>query len=246
MEVILAKGTVNPRSIPGEEPSPTADYAVRKTLLQYRSIAYTNLGLYPMNFNMLTMKPKKEKFEEKQTLILKYAIKLLIQGGSRLFSMRSLANHCGITLGNLQYYFPNLESLFEGVFNQVIEDATTRLQLANAEHNELDVLLDIIVNNLQDMSLCTLALETWLASRHSEKLHKILTKFYQRYTDQVIIILRNTYADMSEDIRKEKALMLVSLFEGLSMLYSYRNKDSFNFDLSQRLRSTIIAIIEAK
>ncbi|MBI6548122.1 TetR/AcrR family transcriptional regulator [Xenorhabdus lircayensis] len=192
------------------------------------------------------MKPKNEKFEEKQHSILKDAIKLLVQGGSRPFSMRSLASHCGITLGNLQYYFPNIESLLEGLFNQVIEDATTRLQLANTEHNELDVLLDIIVNNLQDMSLCTLTLETWLASRHSDKLHKTLTKFYQRYIDQIIIILRNYCSDMPVNIRKEKALMLVSLFEGLSILYFYHNNENCDFDLSKRLRFTISAIIESE
>ncbi|MDC9596918.1 TetR/AcrR family transcriptional regulator [Xenorhabdus anantnagensis] len=191
------------------------------------------------------MKSRKEKFKEKQNSILKNAIELLVQGESRSFSMRALANYCGITLGNLQYYFPNIESLLEGLFNQIIEDAETRLQFVNAKSSELDILLDIILTNLQDMSLCTLTLETWLASRHSDKLHKALTKFYQRYIEKIIIILRNTCSDMPENIRQEKALMLVSLFEGLSILYSYQNKGNFNFDLSKRLRSTIIAIIES-
>ncbi|KMJ46023.1 TetR family transcriptional regulator [Xenorhabdus khoisanae] len=192
------------------------------------------------------MKTPKDKFKEKQDAILHSAISLLVQEGSRSFSMRALANHYGITLGNLQYYFPNLESLLEALFNQIILDTTTRLQLAAPELNKFDVLIDIILTNLQDISLCTLALEALLASRRSKSLHKTLTRFYQHYIEQIITLLDNYCSNTPENIKKEKALMLVSLFEGLSILYSSQNKSTFDFDISKRLRSTIIAIIESE
>ncbi|MBC8953025.1 TetR/AcrR family transcriptional regulator [Xenorhabdus sp. PB62.4] len=192
------------------------------------------------------MKTPKDKFKEKQDAILHSAVNLLIQEGSRSFSMRALANHYGITLGNLQYYFPNLESLLEALFNQIILDTTTRLQLAAPELNKFDVLIDIILTNLQDISLCTLALEALLASRRSKSLHKTLAKFYQHYIEQIITLLDNYCSNTPENIKKEKALMLVSLFEGLSILYSSQNKSTFDFDISKRLRSTIIAIIESE
>ncbi|PHM50487.1 TetR/AcrR family transcriptional regulator [Xenorhabdus miraniensis] len=192
------------------------------------------------------MKTPKDKFKEKQDAILHSAVSLLVQEGSRSFSMRALANHYGITLGNLQYYFPNLESLLEALFNQIILDTTTRLQLAAPELNKFDVLIDIILTNLQDISLCTLALEALLASRRSKSLHKTLTKFYQHYIEQIITLLDNYCSNTPENIKKEKALMLVSLFEGLSILYSSQNKSTFDFDMSKRLRSTIIAIIESE
>ncbi|MDC9613363.1 TetR family transcriptional regulator [Xenorhabdus khoisanae] len=192
------------------------------------------------------MKTPKDKFKEKQDAILHSAISLLVQEGSRSFSMRALANHYGITLGNLQYYFPNLESLLEALFNQIILDTTTRLQLAAPELNKFDVLIDIILTNLQDISLCTLALEALLASRRSKSLHKTLTRFYQHYIEQIITLLDSYCSNTPENIKKEKALMLVSLFEGLSILYSSQNKSTFDFDISKRLRSTIIAIIESE
>ncbi|WP_340617254.1 TetR/AcrR family transcriptional regulator [Xenorhabdus entomophaga] len=192
------------------------------------------------------MKTPKDKFKEKQDAILHSAISLLVQEGSRSFSMRALANHYGITLGNLQYYFPNLESLLEALFNQIILDTTTRLQLAAPELNKFDVLIDIILTNLQDISLCTLALEALLASRRSKSLHKTLTRFYQHYIEQIITLLGSYCSNTPENIKKEKALMLVSLFEGLSILYSSQNKSTFDFDISKRLRSTIIAIIESE
>ena len=190
------------------------------------------------------MKPsKQEKFATRKTQILNHAVELLIREGSRPFSMRALASECQMTLGNLQYYFPNLDALLEAIFALILEQATDKFAQLSQESGQIEALVEVVLLNLQDLSLCTLSMETWLAAKHSATLHLALSHFYQNYLNEVARLIQQQAQSIDDQSAHEQALMLMALFEGLAIVYSHRNDTMFNFDLHDRLQRSVRAIM---
>ena len=64
---------------------------------------------------------KYEKGQKAAIKILDAAEDLLIDEGYQSLSIRRIASQCGITPGNLQYYFPSKDILLQALLNKIIQ-----------------------------------------------------------------------------------------------------------------------------
>ena len=62
------------------------------------------------------------KGERRIKIILEAAEQLLIDSGYHNFSMRKVATKAGVSVGNLQYYFPSKDKLLAAVLDHVIQN----------------------------------------------------------------------------------------------------------------------------
>ena len=67
-------------------------------------------------------KPSLKKGEQRRISILSNAMEILIVDGYSKLSMRGVAKKVGISLGNLQYYFPNRQTLLQALLENYIEE----------------------------------------------------------------------------------------------------------------------------
>lgn len=186
------------------------------------------------------------KQEKERMEILATAKEILSKKGSRSFSMREVARAYGKRVSHIQYYFPSLDALLAALFDVIIDEEVKRIDEAVVNNSdELKFLIDLVIANFQDESLCKLVWETWINSMSSDKTSCALNDFYIKYIERVKIIIHRKTPDISDDEAKQKAVMCVSLFEGLSVLYM-TGKDSFiTFDINKLLLDTVNRIINA-
>lgn len=187
------------------------------------------------------------KREIKKLEILNIAEKLLVKQGSVNFSMRELAKKCGHTLSSIQYYFPTMTDLLSALFDKCMDDSIKRFnELKLKDSNRLEVLVNMIVDGINDTSICKLACEIWSINDKSEEKsgEKALISFYDRYIDEISNIIKYTIPDNNEVELRQKAIMIIALFEGFLTIYPHGKNHFINFDLKTKILKTVNLIIK--
>ena len=85
-----------------------------KVLMMLKQISSKNKG-------RILNAGKYEKGQKAAMRILHAAEGILIDEGYQSLSIRRIASRCGITPGNLQYYFPSKNILLEALLNKIIQ-----------------------------------------------------------------------------------------------------------------------------
>ncbi|QCT19990.1 TetR/AcrR family transcriptional regulator [Jejubacter calystegiae] len=179
--------------------------------------------------------------------ILTTAKIILSEKGARNFSMREVARACGKSLSNVQYYYPSLEELLSALFEDVIDDSIQKLnEVIVNDGEELKWLVDLIISNFNDVTLCKLIWEAWVNSANCTNSSYALHDFYIKYIEQVKLIILRKIPDMRDDLAKQKAVMCVALFEGLSVLYTVGKNTFIDFDVNDALYTAAYGIINVE
>jgi AcrR family transcriptional regulator len=179
--------------------------------------------------------------------ILATAKVVLSEKGARNFSMREVARACGKSLSNVQYYYPSLEELLSALFEDVIDGSIKKLnEVISNDGEELKWLVELIVRNFSDTTLCKLIWEAWVNSANYDNSSFALNNFYLKYIEQVKLIILRKIPNMQDDLAKQKAVMCVALFEGLSVLYTVGKNTFIDFDVNDALYTAIYGIINAE
>ncbi len=159
--------------------------------------------------------------------------------------MREVARACGRTLSNVQYYYPSLEELLSALFEDVIDSSIQKLNEAIiSDGEELKWLVDLVIRNFSDATLCKLVWETWVISTNYDSTSCALNNFYIKYIEQIKLIILQKIPNMQDDLAKQKAVMCLALFEGLSSLYSVGRNTFIDFDINDALYTAVQNIIK--
>lgn len=160
--------------------------------------------------------------EEKKNKIIEEAINLLKNEGSAGLTMRKLASAAGMTLSNLQYYFPGRSDVLEASINYFflwceknIINETERIVATSINPSEdfVDLILNLlIVNDPNDPTniifkeLCALAV-------HDEALAKSFEEHYKSYIKSLIVISSGLMHNSEKVI-----YLLIPFAEGYSLM----------------------------
>lgn len=186
------------------------------------------------------------KREMKKLEILTTAEDLLAKQGSANFSMRELAKKCDHTLSSIQYYFPTMTDLLAALFDKSMDDAIKRFNAIELKDNDqLELLVNMIIDGLDDASVCKLACEIWTTNDGSGESagQKALLSFYLRYIKEVSNIIKQKVPDIHNSELQQKAVMIISLFEGLLVVYPIGKNHFIDFDLRSKVLDTVKLII---
>lgn len=188
------------------------------------------------------------KRELKKLEILAIAENLLTKYGSINFSMRELAKKCGHSLSSIQYYFPTMADLLASLFDKNMDDAITRFNALQLEDNDqLEVLVNMIIDGFDDAFICKLACEIWKTNDELSESEgsKALRSFYLRYIKEISNIIKQQIPIIESSELQQKAVMIVSLFEGILLIYPLGKDHFINFDLKAKVLDTIKLIINS-
>lgn len=171
---------------------------------------------------IMTAHPKGEK---RIISILKAADKILIYGGYHNFSMRKVATKANISVGNLQYYFPNKESLLEALLDNVIEDYLRTFEKILSQCSATDRFIKIIekvVKDLQTKRATIFFPELWSMANHDEHFSKCMDIMYDKYRLLLASVIREINPELSELQAKRLSLFFSSSLEGHTMFIGYQ------------------------
>lgn len=198
-----------------------------------------------METGKVKQKPEKlTKGKKKRIDILSSAMDILISDGYAELSMRSVARKLGMSLGNLQYHFPNKQVLVRELLSQYLDQAFQKIiDRASLEGNAgeagFNIALDAAFSE-QSKETCRIIYELWALSTRDKEVSEALKSFYEKYCFLVTTLLRSINPQLNEDSAARKAALLVAMLEGMSLFRLWDNSSLPPLsDLEDELKSIV-------
>ncbi len=186
-----------------------------------------------------------EKGLARKAQIIQTAIGILSTEGRSGFSMRGIAEACGLRLSNVQYYFSSLEELFCEILEYIFQDSKSRLEQSIAEGNGvLETILYMIFNDMEEQPDCQLLYEIWAISAQFEKTNETVVGFYQSYLDLLANTIQTKNSNLTKDEAQKKAEIILPLLEGLCLVYGKGRKQKLAPELEKNITESIQSIID--
>lgn len=154
--------------------------------------------------------------------LIRVARKLLLEGGSLEFSLRAVAQGAGVSISNLQYYFPNRLALVRAVMEPVVEIYLSDVKKAiDSNATPSEVLANFIERSLHDVKHSKDIALWWhfvsIASTDPE-CSRLLDGWFETLIDHLAQLIRAVNPRLKTEHCKEVASVLVALIEGSGLL----------------------------
>lgn len=182
--------------------------------------------------------------------IVEVAKQVLLEGGSLEFSLREVASRAGISISNLQYYFPTRLSVLRAVVEPVIQTYLSEMQ--RALDNNLPPKERIIALAAQSMREVrnpeTSALWWHFVSfaMIDEECSRLLDDWYETLTREGAQLIRSAYPHYSMADCLHRATLLIAITDGLNyQLGAGRRKRSYTRGLDAKFMATVDALLKA-
>lgn len=162
------------------------------------------------------------KGTERVGSILDAAMDVLVQDGYAGLSLRGVAQRAGVSLGNLQYYFPTKQDVVRALLARYLEQALKRVRErveggGREPVQRLRKALDAILEDQDSPQACQLFAELWALAARDAMVADALAVFYAGYRAGAVELLRELSPELTPARRERRAALLVAFLEGLSL-----------------------------
>ena len=157
--------------------------------------------------------------------IVNAAETVLRTDGYHALSARKVASACGISVGNLTYYFPGKADLLEAVMDDVCNryaeerDATAASYPADPDAY-LRKTVTWLITDAASEETSALFLELWVLAKHHDFGRDIVERFYATAAQWIADGLADRFPGAPPETYQQAAYYLLTLSEGSTALFS--------------------------
>ncbi|WP_198404825.1 TetR/AcrR family transcriptional regulator [Burkholderia ambifaria] len=155
--------------------------------------------------------------------IIRVARKLLLEGGPLEFSQRAVAAAAGISVSNLQYYFPTriavLRAVIEPVIDTYLEDMKRALGSDASPRDVFEEIIQRSISDAKDAKYNALFRHFLSFAATDPECFKLYDEWYATLTRDLAQLLRAVNPAFSASDSRHAATMLIALADGLAMQY---------------------------
>jgi AcrR family transcriptional regulator len=165
------------------------------------------------------------KGERRIKIILEAAEQLLIDSGYHNFSMRKVATKAGVSVGNLQYYFPSKDSLLEALLDHVIQnylDAFERFKGQYTPKEQFVKIIKAVIKDLKTKHTTVFFPELWSMANHEKHISKIMDRMYGKYRALLADVIKDINPNLSELQAHRLSIFMTASLEGHTIFIGYR------------------------
>ena len=162
--------------------------------------------------------------------ILRTARELLAAEGYAGLSMRRVAAGVGMSLSNLQHYYPGKDALLEALllytmdlFQQQIDGISAAMNKASRIDQFLST-ADMFLEELTDPVTHAIFFELWALASRNEFASRLMDKMLARERKAIYLLIRGLNPAIPDAEYMQRAILMVAQIEGL-MLFRL-NKDA--------------------
>lgn len=154
--------------------------------------------------------------------ILRAALALLVEHGSKALTLRRIAAECGVNVGNVSYYFRSKEELIRALLDAVIGmyeesfDVIVHDPSATAEER-LARLLTLILEDITTKKTTRLFPELWAMANHDRFVEERLEELYARARVSLNEVIAEINPALPDDEREALALFMSASMEGMTI-----------------------------
>jgi AcrR family transcriptional regulator len=180
--------------------------------------------------------------------IIEVAKALLLEGGSLEFTLREVAQRAGISISNLQYYFPTRLAVLRAVVEPVVEAYLGELRRALDAEGSPRAMIDALIDRaLEDAKNAERTALWWhfvsLAAIDAE-CSQLLDDWYEEVTPGIAKFIRAVDPDCKPADSLHRATLLIAMADGLSFqLGAGRRKRSYTRGLDAKFRAAADCIL---
>ena len=159
-------------------------------------------------------------------LILRAALRLLVEQGSKALTLRRIAAESGLNVGNLNYYFRSKEELIRELLDAVISsyeesfDAIVHDAGAPAEAR-LERLVSLILTDITTKKKTRFFPELWAMSNHDAFVQERMEELYARARVSLNELIAELNPALPADERETLALFISASMEGATVFAGF-------------------------
>ncbi len=183
--------------------------------------------------------------------ILRLAMHILTQDGYGELSMRRIAKDAGMSLGNLQYHFPNKKSIIQQLLTGYLDQALQNIQRPSSAgetsaEERLETALNIFLAEQQSKEACQIIYELWALATRDKDAATALKNFYEQYCRIAADFLQHMNPSLDKATAHKRAALVVAMLEGLSLYHLWEKSSLLSpAELEKEFKKIIKTIILA-
>ncbi|MFT5852125.1 MAG: AcrR family transcriptional regulator [Colwellia sp.] len=177
------------------------------------------------NVTYKTVSKGYSKGEKRIKLILEAAEQLLIDSGYHNFSMRKVASKAGVSVGNLQYYFPSKDKLLESLLDKVIQNYLDTFEKFRGRYTPKEQFIEImksVINDIRTKHTSVFFPELWSMANHDKHISNIMDRMYGKYRTLVANIIGDINPNLNECQAQRLSLFITASLEGHTIFIGYK------------------------
>lgn len=158
--------------------------------------------------------------------ILKAALHVLIEEGESAFTLRRIAQQCGLNVGNVSRHFPRKEMLVEVLLEELLapSEGLVERNIRNTGMSAEDALALVIGGSLDQIStksMTHLFIELWAMANHNEFVADRVEASYRYVHDLIASFVARLNPALSPADVDAVSLFINASIEGSTMLAGY-------------------------
>ena len=158
--------------------------------------------------------------------ILRAALSVLVEEGSRAFTLRRIAAECGMKVGNLSYYFPRKEDLvqqlLEAILNGYADLSASMLEATIDQPEErLRRVIGLTLEDIRSKLTTNLFPELWALANHDDKVNALVQDFYARAQIGIASAVSAVNPQLNNEECSMVALFISATMEGTTIFAGY-------------------------
>jgi AcrR family transcriptional regulator len=174
------------------------------------------------------------------------ATEVLAYEGYSAFTMRNIATRLGMSLRNLQYYFPTKSDLFQAVVERMLSReidsglvAIDRPDLSPVER--FKHFIDYSIRDNQDPLVRGFQFELWAMATRDPFAAKCRDRMTKAYCEFILQLVQPLTPHLTTSEQREKAAMILALLQGLPLLIGKGVRLKFSIgDLTGKLKDELL------
>lgn len=158
--------------------------------------------------------------------ILRKSQKLLVDEGFGALTLRRIAAECGMTQGNLSYYFKSKSDLVMALIDAIASSYRSACENLELEADgkpgaELRRLVEIYLGDIATRRTTRIFTELWAMASREEQVRARLKEIYDSAVDMFAAVVGRTRPELDDEARRGIALAVVAILEGQTVFIGH-------------------------
>lgn len=189
------------------------------------------------------------KGRQKLQDILTTAAEVLAYDGYSAFTMRNIASKLGITLRNLQYYFPTKRDLFLAVVAQMtnmeLGTAKAAVDLPNMTAEErFAAFIEYSVHDNETPFVRGFQFELWALATRDEFAAECRDRMTSAYCDYIYTLVKPLTPGLSPKEQRGKSALILAMLQGTPLVHSPGVEKRYQIkDIAAKIKREALAIL---
>lgn len=174
--------------------------------------------------------------------ILEASRQVLVESGHVNLTMRRVAKETGISLGNLNYYYPSRAELMADLLQYVIDGylnnfSKLRNQAGDDADEQFRAVVGYVFDDLSTRETTMFFPELWVLANRDERVAQQMERLYAQYREILVDLIGFMNPRLDETRRHDLAVLICASLEGHTMFIGHGRPHRAR---SRRLREVLI------